>query len=63
MMWLLLAIPFGVGMLKTFRTIRTRWRLANRAAMWCAIDRGIRRGEDPHEVVRRVYVPFSVDAS
>ncbi len=61
MIWLVLAIPFALGMLTSFRTIRTRWRLANRAAMWRAIDRGIRRGEDPHKVVRRVYVPFSVD--
>jgi hypothetical protein len=58
---LVLAIPFAVGMLNSFYTIRRRWRLANRAAMWRAIDRSIQRGEDPHEVVRRVYVPFSVD--
>jgi hypothetical protein len=58
MIWLVLAIPFAVGILTSFSTVRRRWRLANRNAMWHAIDRSIQRGEDPHKVLRREYIPF-----
>jgi len=57
--WLLLfVVPVAIVSIDAVSQARFRSRCDRREAMWRAIEKGIRRGEDVRELVRRHYKPF-----
>jgi len=58
MLLLILSLPIIIVTADAIVRARFQARVWRREAMWRAIERGLVRGEDPRELVRRHYVPF-----